>query len=133
MKLRSTSAPRSWSHKKYSCFEFPAHSMFTFDVFWGSLGTSTFGNSSSATNNTRSRLPFSLFYPFLWQWLNKETSVGWLEICVANVSFSAKPQLEDTMSIDWISFGKSANWFNMLSLCVKTGTFSAKICKACLG
>ena len=25
--------------------------MFTFDVFWGSLGTSIFGNSSSAAND----------------------------------------------------------------------------------
>ena len=27
-------------HKKeYSCFDFPAHLIFTFDVFWVSLGT----------------------------------------------------------------------------------------------
>ena len=31
--------------------------MLTFDEFWGSLGTSIFGKSSSAANNTRSRLP----------------------------------------------------------------------------
>ena len=37
--------------------------MFTVDIFWGSLGTSIFGSSSSATNNTRSRLPSTL--PFL--------------------------------------------------------------------
>ena len=50
-------------YKEYSCFDhsdFPAHSMFTFDVCWGSLGTSIFRNSSSAANNTRSRLPSRL-------------------------------------------------------------------------
>ena len=35
--------------------------MFTFDVFWGSLGTSIFGNWSSTTNNTWTRLPSRLF------------------------------------------------------------------------
>ena len=42
-------------YKEYSCFDhfdFPAHSMFTFDVCCGSLGTSIFGSSSSAANNT---------------------------------------------------------------------------------
>ena len=55
----------------YSCFDhsdFPAHSMFTFDVCWDSLGTSIFGNSSSATNNIRSRLPSRLSFRFLWLW-----------------------------------------------------------------
>ena len=32
------------SHKEYSCFDFLAHSMFTFDKFWGCLGTSTLGS-----------------------------------------------------------------------------------------
>ena len=45
--------------------DFPAHSMFTFDEFFGSLGTSIFRNSSSAANNTRSRLPFRLSFRFL--------------------------------------------------------------------
>ena len=36
-----------------------------FDVCWGSLGTSVFGNSSSAVNNTRSKLPFQTILPFL--------------------------------------------------------------------
>ena len=39
-------------YKEYSCFDhsadFPVHSMFTFDVWWGSLGTRLFENSSSA-------------------------------------------------------------------------------------
>ena len=26
------------AYKEYSCFDFLAHSLFTFDVFWGSLG-----------------------------------------------------------------------------------------------
>ena len=123
------------THKGCSCFDqsdFPAHSMFTFDVCWGSLGTSIFGNcitllvpprfvfscacvcfkhsyhttifvknlwsatettelkkwleetldacaneggtnnvlenSSSAANNTRSKLPSTLSFRFLWLW-----------------------------------------------------------------
>ena len=39
------------TYKKYFCFDhsdFSAHAMFTFDVCWGSLGTSIFGDSSSA-------------------------------------------------------------------------------------
>ena len=47
-----------------------AHSMFTFDVCWGSLGTSIFGNSSPVANNTRSRLPSRLSFRFLWLWFN---------------------------------------------------------------
>ena len=59
------------TYKEYCCFDhsdFPAHSMFTFDVCWGSLGTSIFGNSSSASSNTRSRLPSRLSFRFLWLW-----------------------------------------------------------------
>ena len=59
------------TYKKYSCFDhfdFPAHSVFRFDLCWGSLGTSIFRNSSSAANNTRSRLPFRLSFRFLWLW-----------------------------------------------------------------
>ena len=59
------------TYKEYSCFgysDFPAHSMFTSDVCWDSLGTSIFGNSSSAANNTRSRLPSRLSFRFLWLW-----------------------------------------------------------------
>ena len=41
---------------------FPAHSIFTFDEFWGSLGTSIFRKSSLAVNNIRSNyLPDYLF------------------------------------------------------------------------
>ena len=57
------------TYKEYSCFDhsdFPAHSMFTSDVCWGSLGTSIFGNSSSVANHTRSRLPSRLSFRFLW-------------------------------------------------------------------
>ena len=45
--------------KEHCCLDhsdFPAHSLFTSDVCWGSLDTSIFGNSSSAASNTRSRL-----------------------------------------------------------------------------
>ena len=42
--------------------DFPADSVFTFDVCWSSLGTSIFGNSSSATNNTWCRLPSRLSF-----------------------------------------------------------------------
>ena len=54
--MKYISTTRRWSHKKYSSFDFSAHSVFTFDVFWSSLGTSIFGNSSSAANNAQSRL-----------------------------------------------------------------------------
>ena len=50
----------------YSCFDFSVPSMFTFDVCWGSLGTSIFGNSSSAANNTGTRVPSRLSFRFLW-------------------------------------------------------------------
>ena len=49
----------------YSCFDFPAHSMFTYDVFWASLGTSIFMKSNLAAINTRSRLPSRLSFRFL--------------------------------------------------------------------
>ena len=68
MKWRYISATRNWSNKEYSWFDFPAHSVSTFNVFWGSLGTSIFGNSSSVANNTRSRLPSRLSFHFLWLW-----------------------------------------------------------------
>ena len=56
-------------YKEYSCFDhsdFPAHSMFTFGVCWGNLGTNIFGNLSLAANNTRFRLPSRLSFRFLW-------------------------------------------------------------------
>ena len=40
--------------------------MFTPDVFWGSLGTSIFGNSGSPAKNTQPRLPSRLSFRFLW-------------------------------------------------------------------
>ena len=61
-------------YKEYCCFDhsnFPAHSVFTFDVCWGSLGTSIFWNSSSAASNTRSRLPSRLSFRFLWLWFEE--------------------------------------------------------------
>ena len=43
-----------------------AHSIFRSDVFWVNLGTSTFGNSSSAANNSWSRLALRLSSSFSW-------------------------------------------------------------------
>lgn len=51
-------------HIKNSYFDFPAHSRFIFDEFWGSLGTSIFGKWSSAASNTRSWLPSRLSLRF---------------------------------------------------------------------
>ena len=72
------SSKRLVTYKEYSCFDysdFPAHSVFTSDVCWDSLGTSIFGNSSSAACNTRSRLPSRLSFLFLWLWPNKEAAI----------------------------------------------------------
>ena len=49
----------------YSCCDSPAHSLLTFDKFRGSLGTSIFVKSGSATNNALSRLPSRLSFRFL--------------------------------------------------------------------
>ena len=46
-----------YHEKEYSCFDFPAHSVFILEVFWGSLDASIFGNSSSAANINRSKPP----------------------------------------------------------------------------
>ena len=51
--------------------------MFTFDEFWGNLGTNIFRNSSCASNNTRSRLPPRLPLRFLW--------LGFLTRCKSTV------------------------------------------------
>ena len=55
---KTTSPLRVWLHKAYSynCFDFPARSVFTFDVFWGRLGRILLGNSCSAANKTPSSL-----------------------------------------------------------------------------
>ena len=55
-------------HIKNSYFDFAAHSRFIFEEFWGSLGTSIFGKSSSAANDTRSWLPSRQSFRFLWLW-----------------------------------------------------------------
>ena len=34
-----------YQKEEYSCFDFLAYPMFTFDVFWGSLGISIFGKT----------------------------------------------------------------------------------------
>ena len=71
-------------YKEYSCFDrsdFAVCSMFTFDVCWH------IGNSSSAANNTWSRLPSRLSFRFLWLWPNGVVS----NLQVSNLSvFSFK-------------------------------------------
>ena len=101
-------------YKEYSCFDhsdFPAHSMFTFDVCWGSLGTSIFGNSSSAANITRSKLPSRLSFRFFWLWLK---SSGWmtviyffLDICVFWVLFTS---VRVTIELPAINVEKRLRW-----------------------
>ena len=71
-------------YKEYSCFDhsdFPAHSVFASDVCWGSLGTSIFGNSSSAANITRSRLPSRLSFHFLWLWYQSRLELESIHFC----------------------------------------------------
>ena len=52
-------------HFYFDHSDFPANSMFTFDVCCGSLGTSIFGNSSSVASDTRSKLPSRLIFSLL--------------------------------------------------------------------
>ena len=60
---------------------FPSTSVFTFYVFWGSLGTSIFGNSSSSTNDTRSRLTFRLSFHFLWLCSQEVPTIVFRKFC----------------------------------------------------
>ena len=64
IKSRHQCSKRIITRKNIVFFGSPAHSLFTFDVYWGGLGTSIFGNSSSAANNTRSRLASRLSFGF---------------------------------------------------------------------
>ena len=84
------------TYKQYCCFylsDFPTHSMFTFDVCRGSLGTSIFGNSSSAASNTWFRLPSRLSFRFLWLCLYATAHKTWcfekftLELDASSCSF----------------------------------------------
>ena len=65
--------------------DFLARSIFTFDKFWGSLGTSIFLNSASATNNIQFRLPSSYLslsydYDFYYQcyWNRYNVILYWI-------------------------------------------------------
>ena len=69
IKIKISVFQEDYQKEEYSCFDFLAYPMFTFDVFWGSLGISIFGNSSSAANNTWSRLQSRLSFCFLWLWV----------------------------------------------------------------
>ena len=67
--------------------DFPAHSVFTSDVCWGSLDASIFGNSISIANNTQSRLPSRLSLRFL-----RLCTVAVKIIILVVGSLSAKPK-----------------------------------------
>ena len=45
-------APRCWSYKEDSFNDFSGHSIFTFELFSGVLGTTIFQNLSSVASNT---------------------------------------------------------------------------------
>ena len=66
--IKASVLPERYQEKECSCFDFLAHSLFTFDVFCGSLCTSIFGNSSLAANKTWSRMHSRLYFRFLWLW-----------------------------------------------------------------
>ena len=66
--IKASVLPERYQEKECSCFDFLAHSLFTFDVFCGSLCTSIFGNSSLAANKTWSRIHSRLYFRFLWLW-----------------------------------------------------------------
>ena len=110
-KWRKISAPKikQRSHKECSCCNCPAHSMFTFDVFWGSLRSSIFGNcvvvslGSSAANNAQSRQPSRLSFLFWWlclkPLLKKVSGTIILHVGVNNcVNESSNNVLDKTLS-----------------------------------
>ena len=110
------------TYKQYYCFNlsnFPAHSMFTFDVCRGILGTSIFGNSSSAASNTWFRLPSRLSFRFLWLCLYATAHKTWrfekltLELdassCTFKITFSILRQV-----ISFKKMGVSSAKFTIL-------------------
>ena len=90
------------TYKEYCCFDhsdYLARSMFTFDVCWGSLGTSIFRNSSSAASNIRSKLSSRLSFPFLMTMLIFGAYFliiwnGWLKCFSCNCLFNCNPVLQ---------------------------------------
>ena len=58
IKQKYISAPRDWSLREDSCFEFSTYSMFTFHIFWGSLGR--------VSSGTQSQLQIRLDPDWLW-------------------------------------------------------------------
>ena len=111
--------------KEHCCFDhsdFPAHSMFTSDVCWGSLGTSIFGNSSSAARNTRSRLPSRLSFHFLWLWyipiiyrIWKITTTLFLALAFLFNSFQGNKVITKIISLQLLKFPGLLLW-NVSSL-----------------
>ena len=119
IKLRCISAPKSWSHiyKEYCCFDhsnFPVHSMFTFDVCWGSLSTSIFRNSSSAASSTRSRLRSRLSFRFLWLCTYEElrTILHEIEIILNNrpLTFTYKNPNDPVLTPNQLLFDRRLNF-----------------------
>ena len=101
-----SNSPRSWWNMENTAVQ-----CLHFDVCWGSLGASIFGNSSSAANNTRSKLPSRLSFRFFWLWLK---SSGWmtviyffLDICVFWVLFTS---VRVTLELPAINVEKPLRW-----------------------
>ena len=63
--------------------------MFTFHIFWDSLGTSILRNSISAANNIQTRIPSRLSFRLLWLWY-----FNWDSTQVDKVSFPKTPILK---------------------------------------
>ena len=111
--------------KEHCCFDhsdFPAHSMFTSDVCWGSLGTSIFGNSSSAASNTRSRLHSRLSFRFLRLWyipiiyrIWKITTTLFLALTFLFNSFQGNKVIIKMISLQLLKFSGLLLW-NVSSL-----------------
>ena len=112
------------TYKEYSCFDhsnFLAHSMFTSDVCWDSLGTSIFENSSLVTSNTRSRLPSRLSFRFLCLCLDRysllETRLRWFyspSLFMSKIQQIGKDISK--ISIFWLFwlFGKEFVWLQLI-------------------
>ena len=99
-------------YKEYSCFDhsdFLAHSVFTFDVCWAGLGTFILENSSSASNNTWSRLPSRLSFCFLWLWLNAYV------ISFINASVNGFIVEEWIQLYSWFEWTKLFQWYPQIS------------------
>ena len=97
--------------------------MFTFDEFGGSQGTSIFGNSSSAANNTRARLPSWLSFRFLSLWIQlrfkSERHYVFTEeinkIALLSSNDDKRMQLIDSIKIFICKKQRSSKWKKILN------------------